>query len=733
METVTDYRWERLPVITAERARKQHENRQISRAKYETSEKAKVTRARYEQDHKGRSTKKDRRRQQDRPFVVWDGEQPRDTGYSLFGNSEGHEICHPHLGTKECLELILDTELEIPDAIHVGFGFNLDVSWILKDLPWRALNRLKKYNRCVWEGYQLEHIPHKWFGVKYGHIYVKIYDVHSFFMGKLTDALEDWKIGPWKDQDSHAPNSPQENVLESVPSLDIVSGLTEASLVRIFKNLRSEFLWKDIRQIQIYMRLELKYTRMLMEELREAMLAVGYLPQSWHGPGALATMALGRHHVYKAMAQTPVQVQYAARCAFFGGRFSPYKCGHIQRPVYFADRNSAYPYACTFLPNLAKGKWRFESANRTIKQSIREGKFGVYRIAYWYRPVRWLDKWTPDTGKAKNINLKVYPLPKRTKDGGIEFPPKVTGWYWTPEARLVVDDEYAEFIGAWIFDEEDERDRPFDWVPEYYRRRQLLKRTGQASEKTLKLILNAIFGQCARRQGWDKKKHTAPRSHQLEWAGYITSHCRAAMCEMAKATGEENVISIDTDGLLSLRPIPVDAKGDGLGEWKTDTYDEAIVWQSGMYALRKGDIWDKAKTRGIGRATYSPDDLVKAVKEGTRVLKLKQNKFLGYGLALNGQYERNNTWVEEPYEFVMGGSGTRYHDNNRCDRLCDGDIHTIQLKSFLFLRSDIDPESEPHFLPWLDNSAEMLERMQRIDDLMLFDTWDEGEWIPDVA
>jgi hypothetical protein len=750
MDVVTEYRWERVPTVTAERARRTKEKREITQAKYESSEKAKRTRQRYEETHRGRQTRKDEDKRLRRPFIVWDGEQPRDTGYSLFGNSEGMEICHPHLSTKECLELIIDTELEFPDAIHVGYGFNLDVSWILKDLPWRALNRLKRYNRCLWNGYQIEHIPHKWFTVKYGTIRAQIFDIHSFFMGKLPDALEDWKIGPWGNSQTRQEitkstavctetKNPISGLLPpesarppiTVPSITAISSMSESDIVETFKKLRSDFLWKDIESIAVYMRLELKYTKQLMEALREAMLAAGYLPTSWHGPGALATMALKRHHVFKAMAKTPPDVQRAARCAFFGGRFSQHMCGHIQRPVYFADRNSAYPYACTFLPNLARGKWRFVTSPGGIRESVLTGKFALYRIQYHHRGMGWKDG-VPVIGRETlDQSYRIYPLPKRTANGCIEFPPRVTGWYWTPEAKLVLDDKSASFIAAWVFDEEDESDRPFAWITEYYRRRQLLKRTGQASEKTFKLILNAIFGQCARRTGWDRKNHCAPRSHQLEWAGYITSHCRAALYEMAIATGEENVVSIDTDGLLSLAPIPVEANGDGLGEWKTDTYDNAIVWQSGMYALRKGGGWEKAKTRGIARAAYSPDDLVLAVEQGTRTLKLRQNKFIGYGLALNGQYDRNNTWIEEPYEFVMGGSGYRYHDEKRCKTRCMGTIHRVKLNTFMFLRMDVDPESKPHFLPWMDNSDEMMEQVKKIDDLMLFDMWDQEEWRPD--
>lgn len=722
----SDVRWVRVPTETANKVRRRKEQEQERKARYETSEHGKAVRRKYEEAHPGRDKRSNAAGRLGRPFIIWDGESPQDTGYSLFGclTPEGYrEIMHPWLNSKECLRFIVDVEADYPDAIHCGFGFNLDVSWILRDLPWRALNRLKKFNRCMWNGYQIEHIPHKWFTVKYGKIVAKIFDVHSFFGSKLTVALEDWKIGPWRVNMKSA-RGDSESTVSVVPKIADIQKMTEQKIVEVFKNLRGDFLWKDIQQIKIYMRLELKYMLVLMEKLREAFDAAGYVPNSWHGPGALATMAMKRHHVFQAMAKSPPQVAHAARCAFFGGRFSLYKCGHIREKVYFADRNSAYPYACTFLPNLAKGRWRYTTKPKDIKQSIREGRFALYRIHYWHRTVDWGTE-----ERDKRVNLHVYPLPRRMRNGNIEFVPKVTGWYWTPEAELVVDDTDAEFVGAWVFEEDDCNDRPFAWVPEYYRRRQLLKRNGQASEKTFKLILNAIFGQCARRTGWDRKKNEAPKSHQLEWAGYITSHCRAAMFKVAQACGEENVVSIDTDGILSLAPIPIDKAGDGLGEWKTHIYSEAIVWQQGMYIMKDGDMWEKPKARGVGfNRKYNPEDLIKAVEDGVTVLPLKVRKFLGYGVALNGQFEKNNTWTDDEFLFIMGGNGSRWHWEKNCQTLCKGGIHQVQLKSFLFIAMGDEGESYPHFLPWAENDQAMWDNVSLMDDITLYDSWDEEEW-----
>src|SRR5580692_1236035 len=116
-------------------------------------------------------------KQRDKRFIAWDGEGPRDAGYALFGNSDGDEICHPFLSTVECLDLILDNELSNPDAIHVWYGSNYDVSMILHDMPWKQYSALKHWTKTIWRDYSIEHIPGKWMTIKRGGIVAKVFDI----------------------------------------------------------------------------------------------------------------------------------------------------------------------------------------------------------------------------------------------------------------------------------------------------------------------------------------------------------------------------------------------------------------------------------------------------------------------------------------------------------------------------------------------------------------------------
>src|SRR5260221_14047506 len=85
-----------------------------------------------EQDRKARNRYRwqDTRKahHEDRRFVGWDGEGPRDAGYALFGNSDGDEICHPYLSTIDCLSMLISHKSANPDTIDGWYGGDYYVS-----------------------------------------------------------------------------------------------------------------------------------------------------------------------------------------------------------------------------------------------------------------------------------------------------------------------------------------------------------------------------------------------------------------------------------------------------------------------------------------------------------------------------------------------------------------------------------------------------------------------------
>ncbi|MGI0135337.1 MAG: DNA polymerase [Candidatus Micrarchaeaceae archaeon] len=659
-----------------------------------------------------------------RPFVMWDGEAA-DGRYALFANSLGYEIMRRKLSTEECLDLILECGADIK-AIHFGYGFNYDANNILADLGWTALNILRKTGRVTWHDYDIEHIQGKWFKVKKDGVSVKIFDVFSFYGTSFVRALEGRKIGPWQKpilmptsvveivtQDSISLSAmicytwsvlrgrtlPQNWEQTSVNSaIQYMEELADPEIVAVFKLARGEsFTWDELPLIRRYNQLELQYGVEMQNDLREVFVQAGYPISSWHGPGSLARYALRQHKIQDAMAECPRDVWMASRYAYGGGRFEQFLAGYYIGDIRNADLNSAYPYAISLLPDLTKGKWiRMGSIDRA---NIDPAKFAIYHIRYSSRARRMEDMRAPK------------PLFLRGKDGSIRWPMQVEGWYWAPEAALVKNDPGAEFIEGWVF--EDNGSKPFYWVNLLYNERLRLKEKGDPTELAIKLMLNSIYGQLAMRAGWERYKGKPPY-HQLEWAGFITSWCKAQVYDLArKAYENDGLVSIDTDGIYSrcdLRNfIPRGKQSNRLGDWKIEQYEGILAWQSGFYWTKRDGKWDKPKTRGVPRGTLDIEKAMVALKDLTPITATR-TVFIGYGAALQGQFKKWLKWEERPFDVEFAGSdGKRYHNRLGCDE-CQGHslnttigiLHNTAPNNPVSMRI---PMSAMHFLPWAVNDS----------------------------
>jgi len=620
-----------------------------------------------------------------KPFCFWDGEGPKDAGYALFGNSMGDEICHPFLSAAECLELIIERGRQTK-AIHCWYGSTYDVSMMLagsKGIGWRKLSQLKHTGKTIYRGYKIRWVPRKWLSVTFGNVHVKIFDVVSYFATKFQYAVTNWGVG-----------TPE-----------------QIEFLTYNKNRRNEFTWSEIDEIKTYWRLELELGVLLMDKLRVTFHDAGFDPTSWHGPGGLARMALRRHKVMDAMAESPWQVRVAAKYAFAGGRFEMIHGGFINATIYNADIRSAYPTYAQYLPNLCAGQWR-----RVL--AYESGKFGVYHIEY--------------NATGNHNRDRIYPLFRRLENGEVIWPRHVEGWYWNPETELVANDPDAKIIEGWVFDEDDETDKPFAWIAEYFRKRMVLKNIGNPAEFTFKLIINSVYGQLAQRSGWDKAKRKAPAYHQLEWAGYITSACRARIYKLANAINSRALVSIDTDGIYATEALPVDPSTD-LGGWEYSTYSAGLFWQSGIYILadKKGN-WKKGKTktRGIPKGEYSFDRMYDAYINREPIVLTKRN-FIPFGLAEHNRFEDVNRWhdVETKVEFGGGNvyHGKRYHSTLHCQRDCDGDIHVFRLGIDASL-GNTAPMSVMHHIPWQDDAPGYRVTHDEIAAFDLNDLDEDDDW-----
>jgi hypothetical protein len=606
-------------------------------------------------------------------FTAWDGEETRDAGYCLFGASvdgaapdASTTLQRPHLRSADMLDLLLEVASANPGAYHVAYSFDYDVNWFLRDFSWPELITLRIKGAVNWNGYRIEHIPHKIFKVECDGFRVRVDDIFSFFRTRYDKALQKYEISePW-----------------------IREQITRG------KDNRADFRYADIPEIREYWSLELTTMCQLMDQIETMARKAGFTRlKQWHGPGALAAYSLREHKTEQHMKASPAPVLRAALRGYAGGWFERFQCGYHTGWVGTADINSAYVYAMSLLPDLAQGHWSYTSGSAV--PDPKSTRFGLFHV-----------KWRADYAAYMRACHGVpFPLFHRDNDGSIRRPLISDVWVWNPEAANCVATGYAEITEAWVL--EDDGTYPFAWVADMYRTRLDMQRRGDPAEKILKWAMASYYGRFAQRTGWDKEKHPRPpRFHQIEYAGWITSWCRAAIYRAALDVGiRGGLVSVDTDGIISTVPFgDLDRGiGDGLGQWKTEEYDALIYIQNGVYWLRKDGVWEDPKLRGIPHVRMSPDVGLAGLR-GDGTICLDRHGFVGYGLALGGRRDEWRSWSDSPLRVSAVSAGSRVHTPRSC-RACKRGQRLDEALHDLMLVPNRDPVSKPHRLPWIDGDS----------------------------
>lgn len=659
---------------------------------------------------------------QDRPFIAWDGEGENLDGpdmpqsYTLFGCSTGDYVQSPgHLGTFVLLDFIVDIGKRNPSAWHVGFAFNYDVNMIVQSLTKSAIEKLHKTGQLSLrssEGkrYHIRYTPSKSFSVTgYDADYhyksnrrakttVKIYDIFSFFGTSFVKAYE--------------------STIGHVPAI-VVEG----------KRARGTFESRGADYVHKYWRAEIDLLRELADELRRRMYGANLRIREWHGPGALASYVNKQHAINGSMAQSPELVRKAARYAYAGGRFEIFRFGRTRGPVYSLDINSAYPHAIRQVPNLANGEWV------RVERPTEISRFGVYHV-----------RLLPQAGDSF-LPVRPGPLFHRDKMGNISFPWVLDGWYWSPEVRNVVKwipaNRY-EIVEGWVFRERSVTtavshglsSRPYSWVSDMYSMRRLWKKQGNASQLALKLCMNSLYGKMAQRVGWNEAKRTAPTWHQLEWAGWVTSYCRAMLWDAMQRIPIEQLIAVETDGLYTtMHPVAIlgdDYRNPGgssgesrdyvsstdLGGWEVDEYDEILYIQSGLAWLRQGTEWT-AKRRGLDAKTFGLDDCrsyLGSLDAGGQwpAYSGGTTRFIGMGAALSSSTPfklKHCRWESVDRDIRPGQNGKRIHVHRQCPACIEGlrpsvAAHQMTIRSLAYF----DPQSYEHDIPWENGDQGYLHR-----------------------
>ena len=642
--------------------------------------------------HHGKSPQ---RKLEDKKFIAWDGEGVNLAGpgkpqsYVLFGSSVGHISNRNGLSAFDCLDHIIETGANNPGAVHCGFAFSYDSNMIIHSLSPVTLARLHRngwvrLKKANGDRYTITFAKGKFFRVtKYKPEYdakhntnakttVQIFDMFSFFMTSFIKAYEKM-IGPVDD------------------------------VIKTGKADRGVFSIEEFDEIFTYWSLEIQMMRELAEELRRLVYNAGLRISQWHGPGALASYVMRQHKIKDHKNDCSEPVRLAARHAYAGGRFELFKIGRISGPIYGYDINSAYPYAITQLPSLAMGGWRHILNPSSIK------RFGVYHV---------------QLKRGSGFMATPSPIFHRDREHNITFPWVTDGWYWSPEAYQA-QRSGATIVEGWEFVGSDER--PFAWVADMYEQRRDWKQRGISAQMALKLCMNSMYGKLAQRVGWDPVTQRMPPFHQLEWAGWVTSHTRARLFDIARRIPFDKLIAIETDGLYTTVP-PAElglSHSEELGAWEITEYAEIMYVQSGLAWLQSPDGSWHEKRRGLDpcRVGHTPEECncpgvfsLSACRDYLSslhpspdraapwpVYSGQTTRFLGLGTALASSiptHNRHCVW-ETAKRDIGPGIGKRVHVRQSCSS-CSQDASAYELAHDLVIntRAVLNPYSYPHSIPW---------------------------------
>jgi hypothetical protein len=545
------------------------------------------------------------------------------TDWNVKSISNGDTIFGKGLSTERIFDFLLGHCAD--DAINVIYGGSYDFNMWLRDFTEEELRGLYREESFTWRNYRLQWRTGKTFYIRrldpiFGKPIgtgVTIYDVVSFFQTTFVNACDSYLGDRFLDR---------ERIVEQ-------------------KANRGKFTLEDAAEVEIYNRSELQNLIMLVEELRARLNKVHLRPRRWDGPGAVAAALLTREGVKEAKAECPSEVARAARFAYAGGRFEVIRWGHVEEKAYEYDVNSAYPAALRFVPDLSKGHWRHHEG-----EPENAGTFTVYRIV----------------SRALFGNLPA-PLFCRLPKGSICYPRDVEGWYWSPEYEVTK--EYCkrgygsyEVLEAWEFVPSADR-KPFEFIEPLYLKRQALKAGKDGAHVGIKLALNSLYGKLAQQVGYSEKRGRLrlPPYHQLEWAGFTTSYCRAKVLG-ACLDKLESVIAFETDAVFTSEPLDVPISNK-LGDFEVTEFADLTYIQSGLY-FGESDA-NISKTRGVDRGNLSRQYVLERMADPDpfkRMATVGLTRFVGAGIALSQNYARWRRWESVTKEVRLEPSGKRVHE-----------------------------------------------------------------------
>lgn len=462
------------------------------------------------------------------------------------------------------------------------FFYNLgyDAECILKLLPEEILGsyRWKNELKFLYKQYKIQYFDRKKLTISKGHHSVNCYDIAQYYENKpLLDAYSE----------------------------NIKKPLDPAYLA--MKKKRSEFSKYYYSRHKNEVRKYCIQDCILTKELAENWISVfyqvfGFYPQNWISSGYLAEKVLINNGInIPLFNETPYGVQELARSSFYGGRFELIQRGYIGYCCLY-DINSAYPFALTTLPDITNGKW---ISPKKINQKAKLGFFFI-------------------SADIENT-VKIAPFPFIKKNRTICYPcGKFKTYVTLDELKMVEGDPRIKYtvLESWQFIPNKNCSYPFKkFIEDQYNRRLELKKNNNSLERTIKIILNSIYGKTAQRTN-----RMIGNLFNPVIASYITGFARSQLYRFMKENNLENdVVAFATDSIAMRRKLSIPTS-EKLGEMKLDKAGNDVIFLSNGFYRFKG-VWKK---RGIGYDNEKKQEIEhldsKIDKDGNFYIKVKTTK-----------------------------------------------------------------------------------------------------------
>jgi hypothetical protein len=546
-----------------------------------------------------------------------------------------------HLSSLELLQFIVN----IPrNCTAFAYSFGYDISKIIQDLPDRLIYMLlRPHLRKPYPKAFMGRQPIKWKGYRIN------LDNLRFSVGVWPEGGKKMSVGVWDlIRFCQCPFVAREKGQRGALEMWNIGTEEERDIIRKMKEKRSKFTQEELDEIENYTVLECRKMAELAEaiitaheELATPSVPFGLALRRFDGPGSTVT-ALFREwnvvdyfkevkHLYS---EYPLDLQFAIKCAYFGGRFEHSIIGDVEE-AWNKDINSAYPYQICQLPCIAHGKWR------KTKNEIHARNSTLAIVHYELF--------------SSTTNCRFWgPLPLRLEDGCICYPNSSGGgWVYRSEFFTALDSGLwpgLKFREAWIFERTCDCPNPLRHLAELYVERDRAGGTTGVGI-LLKLGPNSCYGKVAQSVG------EAPFQCWV-YAGMITSGCRAQGLEALVAHREpSNLIAIATDGILSLENVelklPEKTGGENckkpLGGWDSGKVGNLFLIRPGMV------IGSKLKSRGIAEKTLraSADAIIKnwhKYHDASRVVHApNESRFIGarqgvYFVPGSNEYRRRDEY-----------------------------------------------------------------------------------------